>query len=109
MDLLKKVKQIEDKFPKLRYNDLKRKRAEDTPIICKFFDPTGSWTWYVTEAEKRGEEDFLFFGFVRGIENELGYFTLSELRSVKGRMGLGIEMDIHFGKHMLSEAMEKQI
>lgn len=107
MDLLKKVRALETKLPKLYTNE--KKKPEEVEIICKFFDPTGSWTWYVTEGEKRGGEDYLFFGFVRGFENEHGYFCLSELREVKGRMGLGIEMDLHFGKHMLSEAIARSI
>ncbi len=107
MDLLKKVKALEHRLPPIKSQS--EKEACDVPIICKFFDPTGSWTWYVTEGEKRGDEDYLFFGLVRGFEKELGYFCLSELMEVKGRMGLGIEMDLHFRNLFLSEAQAKQI
>ncbi len=51
-------------------------------VCCKFFDSLGSWTWYVLEAEKQEDGDYLFFGLVDGFELELGYFTLSELLSV---------------------------
>ena len=93
-------------MPKLYANE--KKKHEDTEIIVKFFDPCGSWTWYATEGERVGD-DYRFFGFVRGFDNELGYFMLNELQEVKGSLGLGIERDLHFGKHTLAEAMEKQI
>ena len=64
-------------------------------VLAKFFDPTGSWTWYATEGEERGE-DFIFFGYVDGFEGEWGYWSLNELESVKGPLGLGIERDLHF-------------
>lgn len=58
----------------------------------KLFTPSSSWTWWATEFD--GQD--LFFGLVEGHEKELGYFSLSELESVKGPMGLGIERDLHW-------------
>ena len=65
-------------------------------FICKFFDTCGSWTWYVLEGEQREDGDFLFYGLVDGMEKEWGYFMLSDLESVRGPLGLGIERDMHF-------------
>ena len=63
------------------------------PIVqVKFFDPCGSWTWYATEFDGKD----IFFGMVDGFEKELGNFSLSELQSFKGRLGLGIERDLYF-------------
>jgi hypothetical protein len=50
---------------------------------------------------------FLPYGLVIGLEIELGYFSLSELKSVKGPMGLLIERDLHFELKSLKELMEK--
>jgi len=100
------TKELYEKMPKL--GSTSEKKAENIPIICKFFDPTGSWTWYAVEGQPEGD-DFIFYGFVRGLENEFGNFSLNELQSVKGRFGLGIERDLHFKNRMLSEAVEKQI
>ena len=61
-------------------------------VPVKFFDPCGSWGWYCIEFD--GEDTF--FGYVHGFEDELGYFTMSDLLSVKGPLGLGIERDIHW-------------
>jgi len=44
----------------------------------------------------------MFFGYVCGFENELGYFQLEELESLVGPGGLKIERDIHFKPTYLS-------
>jgi hypothetical protein len=53
-----------------------------------------------TDKEK---VDFLFFGLVIGFEIELGYFSLSELTSVKGTLGLPVERDLFFQPITLGE------
>ena len=72
---------------------------KDPLIQCKFFTPDSSWSWYVLEFDKTNE---IFFGYVCGLENELGYFSLEELESVKGQLGLGVERDISFKPTKLS-------
>ena len=68
-------------------------------VLVKFFNPCGAGTWYVFEAEKNGN-DWEFFGLVDLFEKELGYFTLSELESIKLPFGLSIERDMYFsGKY----------
>ena len=95
------TKELEGMFPRLYSTE--DKDPNDVKVIAKFFDPCGSWTWYATEYDP---EERLFFGFVRGFENELGYFSLDELESVKGPLGLGIERDLCFGEHTLAEVMD---
>ena len=93
------TKEIEKKLPKL----YSQETVKNPKIIVKFFHPLSSWTWYVTEGERQGEdEDFMFFGLVDGFEKELGYFTLKQLEEVKVK-GLGIERDMYFGEHYLNE------
>ena len=79
----------------------------DDPIVqVKFFDPCGSFTWFVVEGSKQEDGDWLFFGRVISHlcpEGELGYLTLSELESVKGPLGLGIERDLYFKPKALSK------
>lgn len=66
------------------------------PIIrVKFFTPDSGWTWYATEGGQEGE-DYIFFGYVVGVEPEWGYFALSELESVRGKLGLPVERDLYF-------------
>lgn len=77
---------------------------DEKVLVCKFFHPCSSWTWYAIEGEEQGD-DFMFFGYVEGFENELGYFSLNELKSVK-KMGLGIERDRHFKPVKLKEIIK---
>ncbi len=75
--------------------------TEDDPdptVHAKFFTPDSNWTWYVLEFD--GED--IFFGLVVGFETELGYFSLSELESVRGPWGLPIERDLYFEPQPLS-------
>lgn len=76
-------------LPPLYYNEPIGLEAV-API--KFFTPDSSWTWYPTEFDG----DDLFFGLVSGFEVELGYFRLSELEGVRGKLGLPIERDLYF-------------
>ncbi|HOH65612.1 MAG: DUF2958 domain-containing protein [Sedimentisphaerales bacterium] len=74
----------------------------------KYFTPSSSWTWYITEgspiSDDSGKEvDFHFFGLVDGQDKELGYVALSELESVRGPMGLPIERDLRWKPKTLEE------
>ena len=76
------------------------------PIVhVKFFTPDSSWTWYATEGSSEGS-DFIFFGYVVGAFPEWGYFSLSELQSVRGNLGLPIELDLHFRPRAFSQITE---
>ena len=92
------TQEIRKAIPKLSSQDGK---GEVAMVYAKFFSPSSSWTWYATEGEplldEAGKEvDFQFFGMVYGLEKELGYFNLSDLETVKGPFGLGIERDKFF-------------
>ena len=89
---------------------------EDNPdpmVVVKFFTPDAGWTWYAIEGSPvdangyydtdKPKVDFLFFGLVSGLEVELGYFSLSELTSVRGKFGLAVERDLYFEPTRLSE------
>jgi hypothetical protein len=79
--------------------------GEAEPVVyAKFFLPGTGWTWYVTEGSPQAE-DFLFFGFVVGLDSEFGYFLLSELEEVRGPLGLRVERDLHFREGRLSDVV----
>jgi hypothetical protein len=67
-------------------------KGMDAVVQVKFFTPDSNWTWYATEFDG----DDTFFGLVKGFESELGYFSLSELQSARGPMGLPVERDKFF-------------
>lgn len=89
------TKELREKLPPL----YSQENVKDPIAHAKFFTPDSSWTWYALEFD--GEDTF--FGYVDGLEAELGYFSLSELESVKGPMGLNIERDLYWEPKPLSE------
>jgi hypothetical protein len=46
-----------------------QENVSDPVVHLKFFTPDSSWTWYATEGGPE-EEDFIFFGYVIGLERE---------------------------------------
>lgn len=80
---------------------------EDPIVYIKFFTPDSNWTWFATEGQQDGE-DFTFFGFVKGFEGEWGYFSLNELESARGPMGLPIERDLYFKQGSWSEVKRRE-
>lgn len=71
--------------------------------VVKFFTPDSNWTWYASEFD--GND--LFFGLVIGFEIELGYFSLSELSSARGPLGLPIERDLYFESKSLQDLFDE--
>jgi hypothetical protein len=82
------TKALAKKTPALYSQD--GKDPADVKVTVKIFDPCSSWTWYVTEMDP---ETGRCFGFVVGLEGELGYFDLNELAAVRNRFGLPLERD----------------
>ena len=88
-----------EKLPPLYANEEKGLEAQ---AQVKFFTPDSNWTWYASEFD--GED--IFFGLVSGFEVELGYFSMKELKDVRGPLELQIERDLHFEPKTLRELME---
>ena len=94
------TKAIRRRLPPLYANE---EKGLDALAIVKFFTPDSSWTWYASEFD--GED--LFFGLAVGFEPELGYFRLSELLTVRGKLGLPVERDRFFKPTPLRVLLEK--
>ena len=80
--------------------------ADEVKVTAKFFDPTGSFTWFLTELDE--DLDYAF-GFVVSEfcpDGELGPFSINELQSIKGHLGLGIERDKFWTVATLKEVMD---
>lgn len=102
------TKQIRDRLARFGSTD-----SADCEVVVKFFDPYGSWTWWAWEGEPvmglDGEEDYVFFGLVRGFETEIGSFSLGELESVRSPFGgPRIERDLHFRPTTKSELLRAE-
>ena len=73
--------------------------TEDTPdptIFVKLF--ISNFSWYITEISI---DDDTCFGYVVGLDSELGYFSLEEIKALKGTFGR-VERDISFKPTLLS-------
>jgi hypothetical protein len=92
---------IRKQLPKLYATE--HVKPADKIAVVKFFIPDASWSWYVCEFDGRDT----FFGFVIGLEAEWGYFSLAELQSVRGPLGLPIERDAHWQLKPMREAEPK--
>jgi hypothetical protein len=89
------TKKLKRKLPPLYATENDR----DPMVICKFFFPAFHWTWYAIEYDGKDT----FFGWVDGDFPELGYFSLSELKSITDKWGLPVERDRWFKPIRLSE------
>src|SRR6266850_5179356 len=80
--------------------------VSDPMVYLKFSCPDSTWAWYVTEVSPE-DDDFRFFGFVIGFEEEWGYFLLSELSETRGPSGRPVERDMHFEAERFSRVVGK--
>ena len=109
------TKEIVSKLPAL----YSQENVKDPVIVLKLFCPWSNWTWYATEGSyvcgecgscdcmdpehARTPKDMMFFGLVKGHEEELGYFSLGELEGIRGPVGLKVERDLYWKPKPLSE------
>ena len=78
-----------------------QEHEKDPLVIAKLFDPCGSATWFLLEFDP---VERVAFGYVVGLqEDEYGYISLTEMESIKGPLGIGIEQDLYFKQKRLSE------
>ncbi len=127
------TKDIEKQFKKIGCQE----NNPDPTVVVKFFNPCGVATWYATELYFVVEQsdgnggiktveieaskmngtpgkvvDMNFYGYASlfGDHNdEWGYFALSELQSVQGPFGIGIERDKFFDPKPISKVCPKAI
>lgn len=73
---------------------------KDPLCYVKLFTPDSNWTWYIIEFSKADRDTC--YGYVKGLEDERDYFTLTELETLHGSLGLGVERDLHFKPTLFS-------
>ena len=87
-------KEIKEQIPSLYTTE---NQNNPTVFVKLFLD---SWTWYITELSIDGD---IAFGYVISpFGAELGYFSLEEIKSIKGSLGIGVERDLEFKPTKLS-------
>ncbi len=71
-------------------------REPDFFPVVKLFTPDGGATWLLTELDP-DDPDIAFGLCDLGLGfPELGSVSISELESVRGKLGLSVERDLHF-------------
>ena len=75
----------------------------DPIIYVKLFTPDANWSWFISELSIDKDICFglVFSPFVK--DGEMGYFSLNELKTVRGKFGLPIERDLWFKTTKLSD------
>lgn len=97
IDILKEI--LKHNLPKLHATD-----NEENPLVrAKLFLANFSWVWYAIEFDSKNT----CYGYVVGNDDELGYFTLSELYTVQDKVGTPIEIDIFFDPIRLHELQRR--
>ena len=87
--------EIKELIPKLYETE---EQNDPVAYIKLFLD---GWTWYITELSI---DNNICFGYVISpFESELGYFSLNEIKLIKGTLGLSVEKDISFKPTKLSK------
>jgi hypothetical protein len=79
----------------------------DPVPVVKLFTPDAGATWLLSELDPDDMEGTRAFGLCDlglGMP-ELGWLDLSELASVRGRLGLPVERDLHFRAEKRFEAL----
>jgi hypothetical protein len=92
-------KSIQDSIPKL----YETQDVENPLVYLKLFTPDANWSWFVTELSLDKDTCFglVVSPFVES--GEMGYFSLNELKTVRGKLGLPIERDEWFKPKKLAD------
>lgn len=69
--------------------------GHDPKPVVKLFTPWAGATWLITELDPDTDIAFGLCDLGQGTP-ELGYVSLTELRELRGPMGLKVERDLHF-------------
>ena len=95
------TKEIERKAEQFPIGSQEQKGL-DAIVIAKFFNPYGSGTILVLEAEKQEDGDYLLFTYSHIFEWEYGYTMLSEILNTKVNFfgcQLPLERDLYIAEN----------
>jgi hypothetical protein len=97
------TKELEKRFAEVGCQS----EENDPLIVAKFFNPCGAGTWYATEYDPERKEFYGYVSIFGDINDEWGYFSLSELESYKGPLGIGLERDLYFEETRASKVIKE--
>ena len=97
------TKTLEKRFAKVG----SQAEESDPLIIAKYFNPCGAGTWYATEYDPKTRICFGYVSIFGDHNDEWGSFSLDELQSYNGPLGIGIERDLYFGEKRASNVIRR--
>lgn len=71
------TEELQKNLPKLY--DTEDTKIEDKIVYIRYYEINSGWEWLLTEYSP---SDKLCFGYVKGFENEWGYFSLNEMEQI---------------------------
>lgn len=80
---------------------------DDPTVLARYTAPFNAWEWYLIWGEKEENGDWYLFGFVRGFDDELGPWMLSEMEDAVGPFGTRVTRDKAFSPKPLSEVWDE--
>ena len=84
-----------------------QENVKDPVIVAKFFNPAGAGIWYATEYDPVTRTFFGYVSIFGDWNDEWGYFSIDELETFKGPLGIGIERDLYWVDKRFSKAIGK--
>ena len=87
------MKLMTDKIAKQATEQYDKGSDMDQMVVAKFFNPVGSWTWYLMNMADNGD---YCWGIVDGFAVEMGSFSIKELEDLQLPLGMKIERDTLF-------------
>ena len=93
-----------DKIAKQATEQYDKGSDMDQMVVAKFFNPVGSWTWYLMNMADNGD---YCWGIVDGFAVEMGSFSIKELEDLQLPLGMKIERDTLFEPMKASEVWEQ--
>lgn len=98
------TQEIADALPSLE--ETAEYSIDDHTVHLKLFTPDAGATWHIVAGDI---EDGMLFGLCDlGLGfPELGYVSLEELKTVRGKLGLPVERDKFWSATPLREVMDK--
>lgn len=93
------TKELEKRFAKVGSQE----NVKDPYVVTTFYNPCGVGTWYATEYDPKTQTFFGYVSIFGDWNDEWGYFSLAELKSFKGPLGIGIERDLYWMEMRFSD------
>ena len=82
--------------------------SDQLMVVVVYTMLDSEWKWYACSASQdENTGDVQFFGLVKGLEIELGYFWLSEIKKARGSFKLPPQRNPFWRERSLKDVMEE--